>query len=114
VRAFLQFVVSSVLCGSLLFAVVPVQASARPTEDVKCCAKMKAKAETENCANHAPKSDQEKQCCAACVFCVADFVAPAIPFIYPSTGSEAFRDFVCRELVRSDKPQVPPPRFSVA
>ena len=114
VRAILHFVVSSVLCSSLLFAVVRAQAAAPKIEKTKCCAKMNAKAGTDDCARHAPKSDQEKQCCAACVIGPAVLPASAIRFGYPPTGDQLFARFVVRELVRSDRPQVPPPRFSVA
>ena len=113
-RAVLHFVVSSILCSSLLFAVVPMQAGVPKIEKPKCCAKMNAKTTADDCAQHAPKSDQEKQCCAACVICVALLPTSARGFVYPPTGDESFARFLVRELIRSDRPQVPPPRSSVA
>jgi ferredoxin len=91
-----------------------MQAAAPKIEKTKCCAKMKAKAGGDDCAQHAPKSDQEKQCCAGCVICVAVLPTSAMAFVYPPTGDESFARFFVRELIRSDRPQVPPPRCSVA
>jgi hypothetical protein len=97
----------------LLLAVVPVQAAPK-IEKTKCCAKTNAKTTADDCAQHAPKSDQEKQCCAACVICAAVLPISAMGFVYPPTGDESFARFLVRELIRSDRPQVPPPRCSVA
>jgi hypothetical protein len=97
----------------LLLAIVPLQAAPK-IEEPKCCAKMNAKAGTDDCAQHAPKSDQEKQCCAACVVCVAVLSSSAMAVVYPPTGDQSFARFLVRELIRSDRPQVPPPRFSIA
>jgi hypothetical protein len=113
VRAILSFLVSSALCASLLFAFVPAQAASLPVEKASCCAKMEAKAEAGGCAKHAPKSDQEKQCCTDCGFCLAALVTRAAIFVYPPNGDQSFRTFVLREFVRSDKPRVPPPRSAL-
>jgi hypothetical protein len=114
VRAILHFVVSSILCSSLLLAVVPMQAGVAKIEKPKCCATMKAKAAADDCAHHPPKSPQEQQCCAACVLGLAILPTSAMAFVYPPTGDESFARFLVRELVRSDRPQVPPPRCLVA
>jgi hypothetical protein len=115
VPTILRFVLSASLCFSFVLAVLPAQAAAAPAIEKKtCCSMTKAKMEGTDCAKHPPKSDQEKQCCAGCVFCLATLAGVAAPFVYPPTGDEAFRDFVFRELVRSDRPQVPPPRFLAA
>jgi hypothetical protein len=98
----------------LLFAVVPVQATTSGIEKPKCCANMNAKAGADDCAQHAPKSDQEKQCCAACVIGLALLPASAVALIFPPTGDESFAGFLVRELIRSDRPQVPPPRAAIA
>jgi hypothetical protein len=91
-----------------------MQAAAPKIEKTKCCAKTNAKTTADDCAQHAPKSDQEKQCCAACVICVAVLPTSAMEFVYPPTGDQSFARFLVRELIRSDRPQVPPPRSSVA
>jgi hypothetical protein len=98
----------------LLLAVVPVQATASKIEKSKCCSTMKPTAAAEDCAQHAPKSDPEKQCCAACAIGLAIVTASGMGFVYPSTGDESFASFLVRELIRSDRPQIPPPRSSVA
>jgi hypothetical protein len=67
-----------------------------------------------DCDRHAPKSDQDKQCCLGCVFCLAAVLSTTSPVVYPPAGEESFAAFVARELVRSRRPQVPPPRSLAA
>jgi hypothetical protein len=95
----------------MAFAALPVRTVASESEKVSCCARMMtADPAADGCARHAPKSDQEKQCCNSCVFCLATILATATPFVYPSTGEESFAAFIAREHVRSHRPPVPPPR----
>ena len=94
---------------SLGLAAMPTRVEA---EQVKsgCCAKMKKEAETKDCGQHAPKSNEDKQCCSLCVFCLATLASMATPFVYPPTGEESFAAFISREHARSHRPPVPPPR----
>ena len=94
--------------GSLGLATIPTPVAA---EQIKsgCCAKMKKEAEAKDCGQHAPKSNEDAQCCSLCVFCLA-VASMATPFVYPPTGEESFAAFISRERDRSHRPPVPPPR----
>ncbi|HKP01813.1 MAG TPA: hypothetical protein VJU77_00495 [Chthoniobacterales bacterium] len=113
-RTALRFLVYALTSCSIAFAVTPAQSPLPQTEKTGCCAKVKTERVTDGCPRHEPKSDQEKQCCGGCVFCLAILSAPATPFVYPPTGEESFAAFAARELVRPHRPQVPPPRLPVA
>jgi hypothetical protein len=72
---------------------------------------MKMDGRANDCGHHAPKSNQEKECCiGACGFCFALFFIPTSPLIYPPSGEESFARLLIREHVRSQRPPVPPPR----
>jgi hypothetical protein len=75
---------------------------------------MKSQAAIDGCGHHAPKSDPDKQACSGCVFCLAAVLSSTAPFVYPPMGEESFATFSARELVRSHRPHVPPPRPFVA
>lgn len=109
-RAALRLLVCLVTSASIVVAVVPARAVAPPVARAGCCAKMKMDAQVKECGHHAPKSDQEKECCAACVPCVAILSPTARPFVYSSTGEESFAPLSIREHARSHRPPVPPPR----
>lgn len=113
-RAIIRFLICGLISGSIAFAITPVTSALGQNEKVSCCAKMQTKAGMDGCNKHAPKSDQEKECCAGCVFCLAVLTAPARPFVYPPTGEESFAAFTAGQLVRPQRPPVPPPRFGVA
>jgi hypothetical protein len=107
-RAALRLLVCLLASASIAMAVVPTQVAV-PLMKAGCCAKMKMDAPANDCGHHAPKSNQEKECCAGCVFCVAILVK-TIPLVYPPTGEESFATVAIREHVRSHRPPVPPPR----
>ena len=109
-RAAFRLLVCLVTSASIAVAVIPAQAVAPQVVKAGCCAKMKMDAPANDCGHHAPKSNQEKECCAACVFCVAVLSPATTPFVYPPTGSESFAVLSIREHVRSHRPPVPPPR----
>ena len=109
-RAVLRLFVCLVTSVSIAAAVIPAQAAAPLVLKAGCCARMKMDAPANDCGHHAPKPDQDKQCCSGCVFCVAILSPAARPFVYPPTGEESFATFSIREHVRSDRPPVPPPR----
>jgi hypothetical protein len=96
--------------ASIAVAVVPAQAVMPQMGRAGCCAKMKMDAQGNDCGHHAPKSNQEKECCAACVPCVAILSSTARSFVYPPTGEQSFAALSIREHVRSHRPPVPPPR----
>jgi hypothetical protein len=106
----LRILVCLVTSASIVVAMVPAQAAVSQTGRAGCCAKMKMDAQAKDCGHHAPKSEQEKECCAACVPCVAIIPSATRPFVYPSTGEESFAALSIREHVRSHRPPVPPPR----
>jgi hypothetical protein len=107
-RAMLRLLVCLVTSASIAVAVIPAQAAVPQVVKAGCCAKMDAPAN--DCGHHAPKSDQEKECCAACVFGLALFFTPVTPFIYSPSGEESFATLSVHEHVRSDRPPIPPPR----
>jgi hypothetical protein len=109
-RAVLRLLVCLLTSASIAVAVIPAQAVVPQAMKAGCCAMLKLGAPANDCGQHAPKSNQEKECCAACAFCVALFLIPAVPFLYPPSGQESFATLALREHVRSDRPPVPPPR----
>jgi hypothetical protein len=112
-RTILRLLICLVISSSIAFAVVPAQAPVRQIEKANCCAKAKAETATDGC-NHHENSDPDKQACPGCVFCLAAVLSAKTPFVYPPTGEESFATFTARELVRSQRPHVPPPRLFVA
>lgn len=56
------------------------------------------------------KPKQDSPCCAACGVNLAPLATPAAPFIFPPTGEEEFSTRTAPEVVRADRPPVPPPR----
>ena len=107
----LGFLIWIVLASSLTFASVPAQLRIVPeTNKADCCAKMKAEVKPHACDRHAPQSDDDKHCCAACALGCAVLANAGTPFVYPSTGDEKFAAFISSERLRSDRPPVPPPR----
>jgi len=111
-QAALRLIFSFALCVSMPLAILPAPAAIPQIEKVDCCAKAKAATPANDCDQHAPKSEQDKQCCAACIYGLGLFLSTATPFIYPSTGEESFATLFIREHVRSHRPPVPPPRHS--
>jgi len=93
---------------SLALAVMPVRAVASPVK-VGCCAQMAKAAIADDCGQHAPKSNEDKQCCSTCAFCVA-LLAATTPFVYSPSGGEFFPEVSAGEHARTDRPPVPPPR----
>lgn len=93
---------------SLALAAMPARAAARQLK-AGCCAKMAKDAAANDCGQHAPKSNDEKQCCSMCAFCVA-LLPATTPFVYSPSGKESFPEVSAGEHVRSDRPPVPPPR----
>lgn len=104
----LRLLVCLVTSASIACAVIPAQAAVPQVVKAGCCAKRDAQAN--DCSHHAPKSDQEKECCAACVFGLALFFTPATPFIFSPSSEESFATVPFCEHFRSDRPPVPPPR----
>lgn len=113
-RAALTALAALAISCSIALAAVPAQTPVSQARKASCCALMKAVAGDDDCGHHAPKSDQEKQCCAGCVFCLAVLSASPAPFVYPPTGEESFALLTGRELVRPHRPLVPPPRAPIA
>jgi len=108
-QAALRFLICLLASGSIALAAIPTPIAVPQMEKADCCAKMKASAATDGCDQHTPKSNEDKQCCPLCAFCVA-ILATTTPFVYASTGEEFFATFLNREQIRSQRPPVPPPR----
>jgi len=106
----LRILICLVIFCSIVFAAVPAQMPVTQTERAGCCAKMKTESATRECDRHAPKSDQDKECCALCAIGLALVATYAAPFVYPAVGEETFAAYVSSEHSRSQRPPVPPPR----
>src|ERR1700674_4887818 len=109
-QAALRLLICLVISCSIALAAVPARMPVPQIEKADCCAKIKAEAASNDCDHHAPKSDQEKQCCAACPYGCALLLTAAAPFVYPPVGDESFAAFISSEHTRSQRPPVPPPR----
>src|SRR5436189_2652315 len=109
-RSVLRLLVCLVTSASIAIAVIPAQAAVPPVLKAGCCAKMKMGVQENDCGHHAPKSDQDKQCCSGCVFCLAMLLPATTRFVYPPTGEESFATLSICEQVLSHRPPVPPPR----
>jgi hypothetical protein len=106
----LRFLSLVAIASSLAVAALPAK-PLPPVEKTDCCgAKMKAESAGHDCDRHAPKSDPDKQCCAACTFGLAGIIATAAPFVYPPIGDQTFAVYISSEQTRSQRPPVPPPR----
>jgi anaerobic selenocysteine-containing dehydrogenase len=106
----LRLLICLVISGSIALGAVPMRISLPQVEKAGCCAKMKAEPKSQACDRHAPKSEDDKQCCAACALGCAVLANAGIPFVYPANGDEKFAAFISSERLRSDRPPVPPPR----
>jgi hypothetical protein len=107
-RAALRVLLWLAISLSLTLAAIPTKATAAQVK-VGCCAFMKMDQQMNDCDQHAPKPNEDQQCCSMCVFCLA--VLPVTTaFVYPQTGDESFASLSVHERSRSDRPPVPPPR----
>jgi hypothetical protein len=108
----LRYLLCLVISCSIAAAAIPSRTSAPvpQTEKTSCCAKTKPESTTHECDRHAPKSDQDKECCALCALGCALFVSFSTPFVYPPVGDETFTAYISSERSRSQRPPVPPPR----
>lgn len=107
-RTAVRLLMCMAISFSLALAAMPAQAAA-PQVKKGCCAAKKIDPQVNDCDQHAPKSNEDQQCCSMCAFCMA-LLPAATPFIYPPTGKESFAILSISEPVRSDRPPVPPPR----
>lgn len=108
-RTVLRLLVCLVISASIAVAAIPTQAVLPQVVKAGCCAAMTKDAQPNDCGHHSPKSNEDKQCCLTCAFCLA-VLTPKTPFVYPPTGEESFATLAIRGLVRSQQPPVPPPR----
>jgi hypothetical protein len=109
-RGTFRFLLCLLLSCSIAFAAIPRPPLVSEFQKADCCAMMKPESVTHDCDRPAPKSDQDKQCCALCAFGLALVAAIATPFVYPPVGDETFAAYVSSERSRSQRPPVPPPR----
>jgi hypothetical protein len=109
-RATLRFLLWLVLSSSLALAAVPREPLVPEIEKTDCCAKTKAESANPECDRHAPKSDPDRQCCAACAFGLAGIISTGTRFVYPPIGDETFAAYISSEQTLSQRPPVPPPR----
>ena len=106
----LRVLICLVISCSIAFAAVPAQMPVTQIEKMSCCAKTKAETAGHDCERHAPKSDQDKECCALCAIGLSLVATFAAPFVYPPVGDETFAAYISSEHSRSQRPPVPPPR----
>jgi hypothetical protein len=109
-RAALRLLLCLFVSCTIAFAAVPRQPLVPEVEKTSCCAKMKMESTAHECDRHAPKSDQDQQCCAFCAFGLAVLASSAASFVYPPVGDETFAAYISSEHSRSQRPPVPPPR----
>src|ERR1700719_78652 len=109
-RAVPRLLLCLLLSCSIAFAVVPREPPVPAIEKTDCCAKMKMESAAHDCERHAPKSDQDAQCCAFCAVGLGLPATFAAPFVYPPVGDETFAAYISSEHSRSQRPPVPPPR----
>jgi hypothetical protein len=110
VRRALRFFVCLTIASSIALAAVPAEVPVAQTEKKSCCAKMKMESAARECERHAPKSEQDQQCCALCALGCGLPATFATSFIYPPVGAETFAAYIPSEHTRSQPPPVPPPR----
>jgi hypothetical protein len=108
-QALFRLLVCLATSAAIAAAVIPAQAVVPQVVKAGCCATMKMEAPADDCGHHAPNSNQEKECCAACLSCLA-VLSSVTPFVYPPTGEESFAAFALSGHTRSHRPPVPPPR----
>jgi hypothetical protein len=109
-RGTFRFLLCLLLSCSISFGAIPRQPVVPKVEKTSCCAKMKMKAQARECDRHAPKSNQNQQCCALCALGCGLLATFATPFVYPPVGDETFVAYISSEHSRSQQPPVPPPR----
>ena len=109
-QAVLRLLVCLAIFCSIALGAVPMQVGLPQIEKAGCCTKMKAEAKLHDCERHQRKSDNDKECCAACALGCAVLATAGTPFVYPCMGDEKFAAFISSERLRSDRPPVPPPR----
>jgi hypothetical protein len=109
-RGTFRFLLCLLLSYSIAFAVVPREPLVPAIEKTSCCAKMKMESAAHDCDRQAPKSDQDKQCCAFCAVGLGLLATFAARFVYPPVGDETFAAYISSEHSRSRQPPVPPPR----
>jgi hypothetical protein len=106
----LRLLICLVISCSIAFAAVPAQMPVTQIEKANCCATMKMESAAHECDRHAPKPDQDKQCCAFCALGLGLPATFATPFVYPPVGDETFAAYIFSEPTHSQRPPVPPPR----
>jgi hypothetical protein len=109
-RATFRGLLCLLLFCSIALAAVPRQPLVPELQKTECCAKMKTESAAHECDRHAPKSDQDQQCCTLCALGCALVATFAAPFVYPPVGDETFATYISSEHSRSQRPPVPPPR----
>jgi hypothetical protein len=109
-RIVFRFLVCPAVASSIALAAVPRREPPPESAKTDCCAKMKTDSVTRECDRPAPKSDQDKECCALCAIGIALVAAFAAPFVYPPVGDETFAAYISSGHSRPQRPPVPPPR----
>jgi hypothetical protein len=108
-RTVLRLLACLAISASIAVAAIPAQTALPQAVKAGCCAAMKKDAQPNDCGHHSPKSNEDKQCCLMCAFCLA-VLTEKTPFVYPPSGEESVATLALREHVLSQRPPVPPPR----
>ena len=109
--ATLRLIMMLALCASLISIVMPMRSPAAISPKAECCAQMQmVDGDQNDCSRHMPKSNQDRQCCSACAVCLSLFLNAKTPFLFPPAGGELLATTFARNIARTDRPPVPPPR----
>ena len=108
--ATLRLIMMLALCASLISIVMPMRTPAAILPKAECCAHMQMDGNQTDCSHGSPKSTQDRQCCPACTVCLSLFLNAKTPFLFPPSGGELLATTFARNIVRTDRPPVPPPR----
>jgi hypothetical protein len=112
--ATLRLMMLIALCASLITIVMPSRTPAAiPSPKAECCAHMQMDGEQSDCSHHAPKTNQDRQCCSGCAVCLSLFLNAKTPFLFPPSAGELLAIASARNIVRTQQPPVPPPRFTL-
>lgn len=89
---------------------LPLRSATPPQAASSCCARVLMRGQQNDCAKHMPKSQPDRQCCAACAAGLTLFPGAAVSFCPSSFGKQAFESSEAKALARSLRPPTPPPR----
>jgi hypothetical protein len=88
----------------------PVRSHEPQSETVCCCAQMTEEGGTADCGNQTMPSKPDQPCCYPCAMGFSFLLATQDLFVRPSVPEYFLTLTGARQISRSDRPSVPPPR----